>query len=154
MAIQNTFRNLVLAIAVIVTIGLFFISFFFGMMGVVIIVILVMSFRIMGETEHLPDVVAKLQDDAKGIVLENRGNDQAFGIHVALVPMNEEFDVPDLKPDERHTLAFPTMIEEVKAVVTFKNSEGRTFSRRYVLSPLRETEEDILKPMIPLFGWK
>jgi len=46
------------------------------------------------------------------------------------------------------------MISEAKAVITYQNEAGGKYSRTVMLSATAESEEDLLKPMIPLFGWK
>jgi hypothetical protein len=153
---QDNVRNGVLIIATVITLLLFFVNVFYGAMAVVVLAILFMSFRIMGETTHFPDVIARLPETAKGIVLENRGNEEAEGIHVILVPQNLEFDLPTLGVDATHMFALPQMIEGVKVLLTYQNKKGQTFSRSFRLSPLKEDveEEDLLKPAFPMFGWK
>jgi len=113
-----------------------------------------MSFHIMGETRDLPDVTCILSEDAKRIVLVNRGNDRALGIHVTLVPLDREFDLPELPPDGRHDFPLPGMISEAKALVSYGNDAGRRFSRSIRLSATGKGEEDLLKPLFPFFGWK
>ncbi len=61
-----------------------------------------MSFMIMQDTTGIPEIVAKLSEDAKGIVLTNTGNARAEKIHVALVPSNIEFDIPSLDVDSTY----------------------------------------------------
>jgi hypothetical protein len=151
---QDRLPNLVLIVTIAIAVLLFFINPFLAAVVLIIFLILFMSYRIMEETTHLPDVIAKLPENAKGIILLNRGNDRAVDIHVTVVPLNMEFDIPALEADEEHIIAFPQMIEEVKVVLSFKNTEGRAFSRSRRLSPLIEDEEDMLKPAFPLFGWK
>jgi hypothetical protein len=147
-------QKIILGIAIIFAILLIFIDLFYAAMAFVLVLVLFMSFRIMGETSHLPDVVARLSENAKEIIVENRGNDQAQNIHVALVPLNIEFDVPSLEADTKYSFTLPAMIEDVKVVLTFRNLDGNIFSRSYRLSPLIDGEEDLLKPAFPLFGWK
>jgi hypothetical protein len=153
---QKRIQSVVLVIAALTTIALFFIDFFFGAMAVIVLAVLFMSFWIMGETTHFPDVVASLPENARGIILSNRGNDVAKEIHITLVPHNLEFDLPSLEADATHLFALPQMVEKVKVLLTYKNREGGSISRSYNLSSLNEThgEEDLLKPAFPMFGWK
>ncbi|MDD1672935.1 MAG: hypothetical protein LUO93_10365 [Methanomicrobiales archaeon] len=153
---QNFIRNIVLAIAAVITVGLFFLDVFYGAMAVIILGVLFMSFRIMGETTHFPDVIASLPEDARGIILRNRGNETAQDIHVTLVPQNLEFDLPNLEADATHIFALPNMIESVKVLLTYKNQQGHMASRTFRLSSIGEKteEEDPLKPVFPMFGWK
>jgi hypothetical protein len=115
---------------------------------------LAMSFHIMGETADLPDVTCILSEDAKAIALVNQGNDLAVRVHVTLVPLDREFDLPELPADTRHTFPLPAMVAEAKALVSYENRDGRRFSRTYHLSATGKGEEDLLKPLFPTFGWK
>jgi len=136
-------------IAVIVPEGIFY-----ALMLFVFLIVILFSLQIMRETQGFPDVTCRLQNDAKGIMVRNRGNAKAVAIHLALVPMDMEFDIPPLAPEETATLAMPHMISEAKAAITFQNEAGKQYSRTVILSATGEGDEDLLKPMIPLFGWK
>ncbi|MDD4255460.1 MAG: hypothetical protein PHP59_08815, partial [Methanofollis sp.] len=84
-------------------------------MGVSIFVVLMtaaMCLQIMTETKNLPAVTCQLSDDAKSVVVVNGGNAPAEAIHVALVPMNLEFDVTGLGVDAEYAYALPAMAEE------------------------------------------
>jgi hypothetical protein len=152
---QKFIQNTVLVLAAVITIALFFVDIFYGLMAVVILAVLFMSFRIMGETTHYSDVVASLLENAQGIILTNRGNDVAVDIHITLVPHNIEFDLPNLEADATHMFALPQMIEKVKVVLTYTSRDGKRVSRSFRLSSLEEQpEEDLLKPAFPIFGWK
>jgi hypothetical protein len=153
---QKVISYAILAIAGLITIGLFFVDFYLGAIAVVILVVLIMSYRIMGETAHYPDVVAHLEEDARGIRLTNRGTGSAQEIHVTLVPHNIEFNLPDLAADATHVFALPQMVEKVKVLLTYKNHEGTLVSRNVTLSSLEDNpdDEDLLKPAFPIFGWK
>ncbi|MDP2796630.1 MAG: hypothetical protein Q8N94_03875 [Methanoregula sp.] len=143
---------LVLGIAITIILCLIFDIYLAGIVFVLVIT-LFMSLQIMRDSTYLPDVVASLADDAKAIILKNSGNSTALHIHVALIPMNTEYDVPSLAVDETHTYPLASMIEEVKVMVTFENEKKSAFSQTYALSALGN-EFDPLKPMIPLFKWK
>jgi hypothetical protein len=145
---------LILGAALFLCALLFFINLYLGAIGAVILIALAMSVFIMQETRVLPDVAVQLRDDAKGIVLVNRGNAPAYKIHVALVPLNIEFDKDTLAPDASFEFSVESMINEAKAVVEFQDETGARRSRTYALSALGTTEEDLLKPVFPLFHWK
>jgi hypothetical protein len=153
---QNLSQNLVLVIGAVITIALFFIDILYGAMALIVLVALFMSFRIMRETTHYPDVVASLPENARGIILSNRGNDVAQEIHITLVPHDLEFDLPSLEADESHMFTLAQMIDQVKVLLTYKNRNGKQVSRSFNLSSLKEksVEEDLLKPAFPMFGWK
>jgi hypothetical protein len=111
-----------------------------------------MSLIIMQDTMFLPQVDVRLREDAKAIVITNTGNSPALKIHVALVPMDREYDVAFLAVDESHEYPLSSMLVEVKAVITFSNEKGQSFSDSHKLSASEEFEP--LKPMFPVFGWK
>ncbi|MDK2974560.1 MAG: hypothetical protein PWP08_931 [Methanofollis sp.] len=126
---------------------------FMGLSVFIVLATVAMSLHIMNDTKNLPDIGCRLAEDARSIVIRNTGNARAEQIHVALVPMNVEFDIPTLGIEEEYVHSLSSMIEEVKVVVTYKNSEGRKFGGSYKLSSLGE-EIDLLKPTFPLFSWK
>jgi hypothetical protein len=132
----------------------FFADLYFSGIAAVILIALGMSFFIMQDSHFLPEVTVSLRDDAKGIVVSNRGNDAAKNIHVAIVPHNIEFDVPPLAIDEQYEYGHHEMISEAKAAVTYQNSQGLASSRTFWLSALGKSDDDLLKPVIPLFKWK
>jgi hypothetical protein len=143
----------VLAVGILVTVLLFFVSIYLAGIAIIILVALVMSLMIMQDTTFLPQVDVRLREDAKAIVLTNAGNSPATKIHVALVPMDIEYDVDSLAIDESHEYSLASMIGEVKAVITFSNEKGQVFSQSHKLFASGE-EFEPLKPMIPIFGWK
>jgi len=143
----------VLAVGILVTVLLYFIDVYLAGIAVIILVAIVMSLMIMQDTAFLPQVNVKLRQDAKAIVLTNTGNSPAQKIHVALVPMNIEYTVDSLAEDRMHEYLLPSMIAEVKAVITYTNETGQQFSHTRRLSASEE-EFEPLKPMIPVFGWK
>jgi hypothetical protein len=150
---MDTRTTAVLAAGIIVTLLLFFVSIYLAGIAFVILVAVVMSLMIMQVTTFLPQVSVRLRGDAKAVVLTNAGNSPALRIHVALVPMNIEYDVDTLAADASHEYPLGSMIGEVKAVITYTNEKGQAFSHSIRLSSSGE-EFEPLKPMIPLFGWK
>ena len=145
---------ILLALACIITLILFFVNFWFGMMAIVGLIALGMSVYIMQDTLGHPDILAVLKDEAKNLELRNRGNDEARNIHVAVIPHNIEFDIPALQIEERYTHSFGRMVDEAKVVLTFQNAKGVRYSKTYMLSALGKSDEDLLKPPFPLFKWK
>jgi hypothetical protein len=113
-----------------------------------------MAFFIMGDTRDLPQVAVHLSEDARKVVLVNQGNERAVRIHVTLVPLDREFDLAELPPDASHEFPLASMVAEAKALVTYENAEGRKFSRSLRLSATDRSDEDLLKPIFPTFGWK
>jgi hypothetical protein len=145
----------VLAGGLVIAAGLFIFLRDPYLTGIVLVIdaALAMAFQIMGETHDLPDVAAFLSEDAKRILLVNRGNDRALAIHVTLVPLDREFDLPELPKDGRHEVPLPAMVAEAKAMVTYENDKGRKFSRTFRLTATG-SDDDLLKPLFPTFGWK
>jgi hypothetical protein len=145
---------ILLAGAGIITLILFLVNFWFGLIAAVVLVALLMSVYIMQDTIGHPDIVAVLKDQAKNLELRNRGNDEAHNIHVAVIPYNIEFDIPALQIEERYTHSFGSMVEEAKVVVTFQNAMGVGYKKTYMLRALERSDEDLLKPTFPMFRWK
>jgi hypothetical protein len=143
----------ILAAGIILCVVLGFISIYLAGIAFILLVALVMSLMIMQDTTFLPQIEAQLREDAKAIVLTNVGNSPALRIHVALVPINIEYDVDTLAVDASHEYLLSSMIADVKAVITYANGKGQPFSVTFNLSSSGE-EFEPLKPMIPIFGWK
>ena len=143
----------VIAAGLLITIVLLFVDINLAGIAFIILVVIVMSLMIMQDSTFLPQIDARLREDAKAIVLKNGGNSSARKIHVALVPMNIEYDIASLAIDESHEYPFSTMLADVKVVVSFENEKGQLFSLSKNLSATGE-EFDPLKPMVPVFGWK
>ena len=120
---------------------------------VIFVIVIIMSLLMMADSKFLPDIQVELRDDAKAIILRNSGNSVALKVHVALVPLNIEFDIPSLAVEEKYEYQVPSMIETVKVAVTFQNEKDAALSRTYNLNAL-EGNYDPLKPMIPVFRWK
>ena len=123
-----------------------------GIVGVIFIAI-IMSLMIMQDTTGIPEVVVKLSDEAKSIILTNTGNARAEKIHVALVPSNVEFDIAFLDVDSAYEYSLGSMVQEIKIKITYSNENGRLFSSSKKVSVFDE-EPDLLKPMVPMFKWK
>jgi len=143
----------VLAAGILVTLLLYFVNIYLAGMVLILVVVIVMSLMIMQDSTFLPQIDVRLRDDAKAVVLTNTGNSPALNIHIALVPMNIEYDVASLAVDESHEYPFSTMLATVKVVVTYENEKGQPFSHSRNLSATGEDWEP-LKPMVPVFGWK
>jgi hypothetical protein len=145
--------QIILVLGILITIAsLFYDIYLAGIVGVIFIAI-IMSLMIMQDTTGIPEVVAKLSEDAKSIVLINTGNARAEKIHVTLVPNNIEFDIASLDVDSAYEYSLGTMVQEIKIKITYCNENGRLFSSSKKLSVFEE-ETDPLKPLIPMFRWK
>jgi len=145
---------LILAAGAVFCVILFFINIYLGAMGIIVLAALAMSLWIMEDSRVLPEITVSLGDDAKKIRVKNEGNTTAYAIHVALVPLDTEFDLPELAADATYDYPLPHMIDEVKAVVSYRVQTGGETSRTFPLSALGGSGDDLLKPMFPLFKWK
>jgi hypothetical protein len=121
----------------------------------VMVAALGIAFQIFDETRDMPPrLTCWFSEDAKKVVIRNEGNARAVRIHLTLVPLDLQFDLPELAVDARHEFPLPSMIAEAKAVLTYEDASGRAYSRSIPLSSTGRSEEDLLKPAFPLFGWK
>jgi len=145
--------QIVLVSGIVLTLIVFLINIYAAGVVFILFAVLVMSLFIMQDTTTLPDIIVELKEDAKGVIIRNSGNSDAVKVHVALVPLNIEYDIKTLAPEQVNEYPFETMLPEAKAVVTFENVLGDAFSRSYILSATKGGY-DPLKPMIPLFRHK
>jgi hypothetical protein len=145
--------QVILVLGIIITIVSAFLDLYLaGIVGMIFIAI-IMSLMIMQDTTGIPEVVVKLSDEAKSIILTNTGNARAEKIHVALVPGNVEFDIAFLDVDSAYEYSLGSMVQEIKIKITYSNENGRLFSSSKKVSVFDE-EPDLLKPMVPMFKWK
>jgi hypothetical protein len=145
--------KILLVAGLLITLLLIFISIYLAGIVFILLMTILMSLQIMQDTAGIPDIAVHLRDDAKAIILTNKGNARAVKIHGSLVPLNIEFDTPALEADSTFEYPLTAMVEEVKIVVTYQNENKRPFSTSAKLSALEE-EQDLLRPMIPIFKWK
>jgi hypothetical protein len=133
-------------------------SIYLGLVIIVIDLVLFMSFIISESSKKLkriPKLTAHLAEDAKTVIIRNEGDRAAVGVHVSLVPLNIEFDIPRIDPGDDATHPEREMINEAKAVMTYQDEEGAAYSHSTHLSALGPDEEDdLLKPVFPMFKWK
>jgi hypothetical protein len=142
-----------IVLGIIITIAAYFYDIYLaGIVGVIVIA-LIMTMMIMRDTTGIPEVEAKLNDDAKGIVLTNTGNARAEKIHGTLIPDNLDFDIASLEVDSTYVYPLNKMVQEIKINLTYSNENGRLFTSSKKLSVFDE-EPDLLRPLIPMFKWK
>jgi hypothetical protein len=140
-----------IAVGILISAGLAVINLYIGGIAIIIVITLAMSIQIMQDTRSLVDVAVTLSADAKGIRVINRGNIPAYRIRVSLVPLNKEFELEKLEVDKIQEYQLDNMVDEAKAVVKFESENGSPFQKSYNLSALGRGDEDILKPIFPLF---
>jgi hypothetical protein len=129
------------------------ISIYLTGIGVILVIALAMSFQISQDSYLLTDLAVVLSENAKIITLINRGNTTIRNIVVSLIPLDMEFKVLELAVEGKFTYELPQMINEVKAVVEFEDKNGTKYRKSFDLSALHDND-DVLKPMFPIFGWK
>ncbi len=151
---MENIHKILLVSGALLCIFLFVINIYLGATGVIVLAALALSVFIMEDSRVLPEITVSLGDNAKKIVVNNEGNAPASRIHVALVPLDIEFDIPQLAADGRYEYLLNRMIGEAKAVVTFDDTKGGHVSRTFSLSALGKGDDDLLRPMFPLFKWK
>jgi len=113
-----------------------------------------MSLFIMQDTSMKPNVMAFVEEDAKGIRVRNKGNAKAVSVKVSLASQDLHFDIPVLEEDSAVSFPVPPVTEKVKVTISFQNEKGDSFAKSFVLAPDDVEDEDILKPIFPIFGWK
>jgi len=145
--------NILIILGILITIAAAFYDIYLGGIVGMIFVAVIMSLMIMQDTTGIPEIVPKLTDDGKGIILSNTGNARAENIHVTLVPNNIEFDIASLDVDASYEYSLGTMVQEIKTRITYSNENRRLFSSSKKVSVFEE-DPDLLKPMIPMFKWK
>jgi len=145
--------NILIILGILITIAAAFYDIYLGGIVGMIFVAVIMSLMIMQDTTGIPEIVPKLTDDGKGIILSNTGNARAENIHVTLVPNNIEFDIASLDVDASYEYSLGIMVQEIKTRITYSNENRRLFSSSKKLSVFEE-DPDLLKPMIPMFKWK
>ena len=148
---KNTTILLVLGAFIILI--LLFINIYLAGIACAILIIILMSLKIMQDSTGIPEIAVNLRDDAKAIIFTNKGNARAEKIHVALVPVNIEFDISSLEVESTYEFSLNEMFETIKIAVTYQNENGRLFSSSSKLSVFGE-EYDPFKPMFPMFKWK
>ncbi len=150
---MDTMTKMLILASILVTLIAAVINLYLGGIVFLIALVIVMARLIMEDSTSLPEIDARLREDAKGIVIKNTGSAVAERIHVALVPLNIEYDIASLPADSLYEYPVPAMISEVRVVVQFGNDRTEVFTREFNLSALKP-EYDPFKPMIPLFRWK
>lgn len=154
---MDNYQKIVLVIGLVISFALLLFNPYYAYMGFITLAVLAMSFIMMNLSRgfrKVPQLIAILGEDAKRVTIKNNGEETAVKVHVALVPLDIEFDVPNLAAEETHEFALPRMISEAKALINFESPDGREFSHSSPLSALGNREEDLLKPMFPMFRWK
>ncbi len=127
--------------------------------SIIVMLILVIGVTIfmtrLGKTiSDIPELTARLSPDAKNIIIRNTGNTNAVQIHVAVVPLDIEYDVTEIVAEAEHTHSVERMIREGKVYITWKDVGGRAFSHEDAISALGKGGDDLLTPMFPMFDFK
>jgi hypothetical protein len=137
---------------------------YLSIIGQFVASIVVMIALIIGMTAYMtrlgktisdkPELTARLSPDAKQIIIRNSGNTSAVRIHVALVPLDIEYDVAEIAAEAEHTHAVERMIQEGKVYITWSDAVGHAFTHETAISALGKGGNDLLEPMFPMFDMK
>lgn len=144
---------IVIVLGLVAAAGLFVVSPYLSLMALIIAGIVAMALAIGRDTRDFPDIEALFAEDARSVMLRNRGNAPAFQVHASFVPIGVEVDLPSLEVEAAHEQPLPEQVAEVKVVVTYRNSKGQPFHRTALLSALH-AQDDPLRPTFAIFGWK
>jgi len=143
----------IIVAGLIISAMLALISIYLAGIAVILVIALAMSFQISQDSYLLTDLAVVLSENARVVGVINRGNTTIKNIAVSLIPLDMEFRVPELAVDGSFSYELPKMITEAKAMVEFEDKSGRKYSKSFELSALH-SDDDLLRPMFPLFGWK
>ncbi|HII76811.1 MAG TPA: hypothetical protein HA264_07240 [Methanolinea sp.] len=132
----------------------FLVDIYAGMIGVILVIALAMSLFIMADSTMLPDVSVRLKEDARGIIVKNRGNAKALSIRLSLIPHDLHYTIASLDEDAENVFPTEMMIDKVKVIAEYQNEKGDLYKRTFTISALDKPDDDLLKPMFPLFKWK
>lgn len=143
----------IILVGLVISALLAVISIYLTGIAIILVIALAMSFQIYQDSYLLTDLALILSDNAKAVIVMNRGNTTIRNIRASLVPLNIEFSFPELAVDGKYTYDLPEMIHEAKAIVEFEDKKGTNFQKSFDLSALHDND-DVLKPMFPIFGWK
>ncbi|NLZ29827.1 MAG: hypothetical protein GX885_03645 [Methanomicrobiales archaeon] len=144
-------QKIILVAGVLIALALLAINIYLTLIALVFVLILLMTFHIMGETRSYTLIAADLSDDAREVIITNTGTAEARNIHVSIVPFDIEFDIASLGPDEASGFKLESMVAEARAVITYEDAANQKFTRTYSLTALGGGS-DLLKPIFPLFG--
>jgi len=146
-------QTAIIVAGLIICVILAVISIYLAGIAIILVIALAMSFQIMQDSERLTDLAVVLSENAKVITVLNKGNTGIRNIIVSLIPLDIEFRVHELAVDGKFTYELSQMINEAKAAVEFEDKNGTKFQKSFDLSALHDND-DLLKPMFPLFNWK
>ncbi|MDT8358401.1 MAG: hypothetical protein RQ758_07870 [Methanomicrobiaceae archaeon] len=150
--------KIVLVCGIVVAAVLFIINLpFYAGIAIIITVALYLGLKMQKygrEFARTPEIYTILKEDAKGVVVKNKGEVSVYQVHVDIVPLDISFDVGTLEPGAEYEYTLAHMINEAKAVIKYRDEEGNTYTHSSPLSALGGGEEDLLKPVFPMFGWK
>jgi hypothetical protein len=146
---------IVLVLGFFACVALYFIvDIYASLIAAVLVIALAMSLFIMQDSLMKPNVFVFIEENAKGIRVRNRGNAKALSVSLSLEPQDLHFDVPVLGEDEVASFPVPPVTDKIKVNVSYRNEGGDAFSKTFLLKPGDIEDEDLLKPLFPLFGWK
>ena len=115
---------------------------------------LAMSFFIMQDSAMTPNISVRMREDGRGIIVRNKGNAKAVSILLTLMPQEVKYHVPSLEEDAEKMLSSEMTIEKTRVRVKYQNEQGKAYEKNMEISVFDKPDEDLLKPVFPLFKWK
>ena len=125
-----------------------------SLIGVVLVIALAMSFFIMQDSAMTPNISVRMREDGRGIIVRNKGNAKAVSILLTLMPQEVKYHVPSLEEDAEKMLSSEMTIEKTRVRVKYQNEQGKAYEKNMEISVFDKPDEDLLKPVFPLFKWK
>ncbi len=132
----------------------FLVDIYASLIGVVLVIALAMSFFIMQDSAMTPNISVRMREDGRGIIVRNKGNAKAVSILLTLMPQEVKYHVPSLEEDAEKMLSSEMTIEKTRVRVKYQNEQGKAYEKNMEISVFDKPDEDLLKPVFPLFKWK
>lgn len=102
-----------------------------------------------------PIILADLSPGHREVVLENVGTYAAEKLEILVSGVEEPWQIDRLEPDTMVKLSLPDMVRSVIVEVTYQFKDDMRRSKAFTLGRFeQDKEQDLFKPMFPLFGWK
>ncbi|WOF17238.1 hypothetical protein F1737_11405 [Methanoplanus sp. FWC-SCC4] len=150
---KNNYKIL-LAATVIISLGLFLVSYYLTAIGLIISGTLAMVFVM---NEHGKTVLNKprlfpiLGDDGRSVIITNTGETDALSVEITIVPSNLEYSFKSIDADSEIKIETKELVGKNKINIEYYDKSGEKFTVKENLTFAEDTEYDPFKPMIPMF---
>lgn len=155
-------KNFKTILVAVVGLGLTLLLYLIGLeilAGIVIIVtgtlLLVLIISADAAKNAQPIILADLSPNHREIIIENVGTYAAEKLEIFASDIDEPWYVERLEFDTTTRLTLPDMVKSLIVEVTYQFKDYPRRSKTFSLGRFeQETDQDLFKPMFPLFGWK